>query len=148
MSENLRGQPWVRTLQDLLAALPGVVSDRLELLTLELQRAGRRMLQILALVLATAMLGATGWLALCSGLGLLLVEQGLGWPLALLVVLLLNLVLAWAAVSRMRRLVGTLGLPATRRHLLFGAGAADEADRGLQRQPFTATSPSATEARP
>lgn len=136
MSEDLRSQPWVRTLQDLMAVLPGLVSDRLELLALELHRAGRGMVQIMALVLATAMLGATAWLALCSGLGLTLVALGLSWPLALLAVLLVNLALAWAAVSRVRRLLANLGLPATRRHLVFGA----EAGIPLHRDPITSRS--------
>lgn len=59
MSEDLRSQPWVRTLQDLMAVLPGLVSDRLELLALELHRAGRGLVQIMAPVVATAILGAT-----------------------------------------------------------------------------------------
>jgi len=127
----MRSQPWGRTFQDLAAALPGLVSDRLELLALELHRAGRGMLLMTALLLATAILGTTAWLALCSGLGLMLVAVGLSWPLALLAMLLVNLALAWAAVSRVRRLLANLGLPATRRHLVFGA----EAAVALHRQP-------------
>ena len=137
MSEDLRGQPWFRAFQDVMAVLPGLVSDRLELLALELQRAGRSMVQIMALVVAMAILGTTAWLALCSGLGLTLVAQGLSWPLALLAVLLVNLALAWAAVSRVRRLLANLGLPATRRHLVFGAEVATAAGVALNRQPFT-----------
>jgi len=120
--------------------LPGLVSDRLELLALELHRAGQGMVQIMALVLATAVLGTTAWLALCSGLGLALVALGLSWPLALLAVLLVNLALAWVAVSRVRRLLANLGLPATRRHLVFGAEAADAAGVPLHRQPVTSES--------
>lgn len=140
MSEDLRSQPWARTLQDLVAALPGLVTDRLELLALELQRAGRGLVQIMALVVATAMLGATAWLALCGGLVLTLVALGLWWPLALLAVVLVNLALAWAAVSRARRLLTNLGLPATRRHLVFGAESADAAGVALPPQPFTSRS--------
>ena len=140
MSEGLRSQPWARTLQDLVVELPGLVSDRLELLALELHRAGRSMVQIMTLVLATAMLGTTAWLALCGGLGLTLVALGSSWPLALLAVLLVNLALAWAAVSRVRRLLANLGLPASRRHLVFGADAADAAGVPLHRQPFTSMS--------
>jgi hypothetical protein len=123
-----------------MAVLPGLVSDRLELLALELHRAGRSMVQIMTLVLATAMLGITAWLALCGGLGLTLVALGASWPLALLAVLLVNLALAWAAVSRVRRLLANLGLPATRRHLVFGADAADAAGVPLHRPPFTSMS--------
>jgi len=81
-----------------MAALPGLVSDRLELLALELHRAARGMVQIMALVVATAILGTTAWLVLCSGIGLTLVALGLPWPLALLAVLLFNLALACVGV--------------------------------------------------
>lgn len=140
MSKDFRGQPWVRSLQDVMAVLPGLLSDRLELLALELQLASRSLVQILALVVATAILGTAAWLALCSGLGLLLVTMGLRWPLALLAVLLANLALAWAAMTWARRLLVNLGLPATRRHLVFGAKPPAEAGVPLHCQPFTGRS--------
>jgi hypothetical protein len=127
-----------------MAVLPRLVSDRLELLALELQRAGGSLVQIMALVVVTAILGATAWLALCSGLGLMLVAMGLSWPLALLAVLLVNLALAWAAVTRTRRLLVNLSLPATRRHLVFGAKAPDDAEIPLHFQTF----PGGPEGRP
>ncbi len=123
MSEVPRRASFARTLQDLVAALPHLVSDRLELLALELHRAGRGLVQITVLVLAAALLGITAWLTLCVGLVLAIVAAGGSWPLALLVMLLLNLSLAWAAMSRARLLISALGLPATRRHLSFGAAA-------------------------
>jgi len=144
VSPDPRSQPWVRSLQDLVAVLPGLLSDRLELLALELHRAGRSLVQIMALVLATAILVTTAWFVLCGGLSMALVAQGLSWPLALLAVLPVNLVLAWAAMSRVRGLLANLGLPATRRHLMFGAEAALTAGVQLQRPPFTSSS----EARP
>ena len=144
MGPDPRSQPWVRSLQDLVAVLPGLLSDRLELLALELHRAGRSLVQIMALVLATAILVTTAWFVLCGGLSMALVAQGLSWPLALLAVLPVNLVLAWAAMSRVRGLLANLGLPATRRHLMFGAEAALTAGVQLQRPPFTSSS----EARP
>ena len=124
LSQDLRSQHWLRSLQDLVAALPGLVSDRLELLALELHRAGRGIGQIVVLVLVTAILVACAWLALCAGMALALIAVNLSWPLAMLVVLLFNLVLAWAALARVRHLLANLGLPATRRHLVFGADAA------------------------
>jgi Putative Actinobacterial Holin-X, holin superfamily III len=144
VSPDPRSQPWVRSLQDLVAVLPGLLSDRLELLALELHRAGRSLVQIMALVLATAILVTTAWFVLCGGLSMALVAQGLSWPLALLAVLPVNLLLAWAAMSRVRGLLANLGLPATRRHLMFGAEAALTAGVQLQRPPFTSSS----EARP
>lgn len=135
MNEDLRSQTWVRTVQDLMTVVPGLLSDRLELLALELHRAGRDMAKIFALVVATAMLATAAWLALCCGLVLALVTFGVPWPGALLAVLLFNAALAWAAVARARRLLSTLGLPATRRHLAFGVEAAASAASSSQRQP-------------
>lgn len=123
MRQDPRDQSWLHTFQELMAALPRLVSDRLELLALELHRAGRSLAQITALVLVATLLCTTAWLTLCSGLALVAVALGLSWPLALMVVLLVNLVLAWAAVWRVRRLLLQLGLPATRRHLMFGMPA-------------------------
>lgn len=121
MRDDLHRRPWLRTLQEVIAHLPGLVSDRLELLALELHRAGRSVVQITALMLVATLLCTTAWLTLCSGLALVVVTQGVPWPLALLVVLVVNLVLAWAAVWRARHLLNHLGLPATKRHLSFGA---------------------------
>lgn len=124
MSQDLRSQPWLHSLRELLAALPGLVSDRLELLALELHRAGRGIVQIVVLMLTAAILGASAWLALCVGGAFALVALGLPWPVAMLAVLLLNLLLGWAALARVRFLLSHLGLPVTRRHLVFGAAAA------------------------
>ena len=124
MVQDLRSQPWLQTLQDLLAALPGLVSDRLELLALELHRAGRGIVQIVVLMLTAAILGASAWLAMCVGIALALVALNLSWPAAMLAVLLVNLLLGWAALARVRYLLANLGLPVTRRHLVFGAAAA------------------------
>lgn len=124
MRQDLRSPPWFQSLQDVLAALPGLVSDRLELLALELHRSGRGIVQIVVLMLVVAILGASAWLALCVGIAFAWVALGLPWPGALLAVLLVNLMLAWAALARVRFLLSHLGLPVTRRHLVFGAGAA------------------------
>lgn len=129
MREHPPGQRWVESIQDLVAALPGLVSDRLELFALELQRAGRGIVQILALVLAAAILGVTAWLALCGSVALALVAVGVSWPVAVLAVLLVNLALVWVALARVRRLLARLDLPATRRHLVFGAPATPEGSR-------------------
>jgi uncharacterized membrane protein YqjE len=123
VSDDVRGQPWVQSLQELVAALPGLLTDRFELLALELGRAGRAVVRIAMLVLLAALLSVTAWLALCGGIALALGALGLSWPLAMLTVLLLNLILAWAAVARIGHLTTNLGLPATRRHLVFGADA-------------------------
>ena len=140
MSQDLRSQRWLQILQDLVAALPGLVSDRLELLALELHRAGRSIVQIVVLVLGAAILGVGAWLALCVGIAIALVALDLPWPVVMLVVLLVNLALGWAALARVRHLLANLGLPVTRRHLVFGAAAAASANlhphpRPVSRQP-------------
>ncbi len=105
-------------LQDLLQDLPRLVSDRVELLLLELQRAARALMQVVALGVAVAILGVTAWLLLWTGAIRLLMLAGLSIDGALLVALAVNglgMVLAW---RRLRRLLPELSLPATRRHLL------------------------------
>lgn len=109
-------------LQSVWRDLPGLVGDRIDLLSLELQRAGRALAQIVALLVAAAILGVTAWLALWAGIGVGLVELGLHWLLALLLVLLLNGAVAALALARLRRLLPLLRLPATRRHLVPGQG--------------------------
>ncbi len=108
---------WVETLQSIGRELPGLVSDRVDLLSLELQRAGRALAQIVALLVAAAILGVTAWLALWAGVAVGLVQLGLHWSLSLLLVLALNAAVAGLALTRLRLLLPLLGLPATRRHL-------------------------------
>ncbi|MDE2147172.1 MAG: phage holin family protein [Burkholderiales bacterium] len=108
---------WLAALQDLARELPGLVTDRLDLLGLELRRAGLALAQIAALVVAAAVLGVTAWLALWAGIAGALVRAGLPWAGALLLVLLLNLAASAALLLRVRGLLPQLGLPATRRHL-------------------------------
>jgi hypothetical protein len=105
------------TARAIFSELPGLVSDRLDLLTLELKRAGRALALMVVLLVAAAILGVTAWLALWTGLGVGMVQLGLHWALSLLVVLLLNAGAALLAFLRMRALLPLLRLPATRRHL-------------------------------
>lgn len=107
----------VEPLLALVRELPALVSDRVELLTLELQRAGRALAQIVLLVVALAVLGVTVWLLLWVAVGGLLVSAGLSPPLALLAILLVNGLAILVALARVKRLVPHLQLPATRRHL-------------------------------
>lgn len=109
--------------QQLLRELPGLISDRVELLSLELSRAGAALGKIAALTVAVAILGITAWAALWTGvvMGLLALEWH--WALALGLVILVNAGAAAWAVMAMRRLAGLLKLPATRRHLTLRASA-------------------------
>ena len=113
-------QGWIEALRSIWQELPGLVSDRVDLLALEVQRAGRALAQMVAMVVAAAILGVTAWLALWAGIAVGLVELGLHWSLSLLLVLALNAVTAVLAVMRLRSLLPLLRLPATRRHLAPG----------------------------
>ena len=115
---------WLEALQSIWRELPGLVSDRIDLLSLELRRAGQALVQIVALLVAAAILGVTAWLALWAGIAVGLVELGLHWSLSLLLVLVLNAGVAALAVGRMRRLLPLLQLPVTRRHLSPGQTSA------------------------
>jgi hypothetical protein len=108
--------PW-QQLQQLLRDLPHLLSDRVDLLALELERAGRALARIVVLVVAAAVLVVTAWLAAWAAVFMLLMNAGLPPIAALVLVVLFNALAAWLALTRAQRLVGLLSLPATRRHL-------------------------------
>lgn len=113
---------WLASLQALAHELPGLLSDRVELLSLELHRAGLALAQIVALVVAAAIFAATAWLALWGCAVLALMAAGLHGAVALLIVLLLNAGACALAVARVFSLSPLLKLPATRRHLTLRVG--------------------------
>jgi len=112
-------EPLLQTFSSLWRELPGLLSDRVELLSLELQRAGHALLQIVVLLVVAAILGVTAWLVLWGGIVVLLLAQGLPLVAALLLLLLFNAGAAWLVLRRARALVPRLALPATRRHLML-----------------------------
>jgi uncharacterized membrane protein YqjE len=138
----------LQSLQLLWRDLPGLVSDRVELLSLELQRAGVALVQIVGLVVAAAILGVTAWLVLWGGIVILLWSLGLHLAWALLTALLVNLLVAMWAVRRVRQLLPQLRLPATRRHLMFGPGPDAEPEPAPLpiRVPPTAEAPAESHA--
>jgi len=107
--------------QSILHELPALLGDRVELLSLELQRAGNALVKLTVLAAVAAIFALTAWLALWGTLVGLLIA--LDWPAvgAYAAVLLVNAVAAAWALWRARRLFKLLGLPATRRHLQLGA---------------------------
>ena len=107
--------------QSILRELPALLGDRVELLSLELQRAGNALVKLTILAAGAAILALTAWLALWSTLVGVLIA--LGWPAAgaHAMVVLVNAVAAAWALWRARGLFKLLGLPATRRHLLPGS---------------------------
>src|SRR5471030_2525975 len=101
----------------LLADLPGLLSDRVHLLSLELRRASNALGQMVALGLLAAILFATAWLTLWVGLAAAFLAVGLAWPWIVLLVLFVNLTAAAWAVMRVKALAPLLALPATLRRL-------------------------------
>jgi hypothetical protein len=107
----------LHAVQGLLRDLPGLVSDRVTLLSLELRRAGLAFAQIVALVVAAAILGVTAWLAMWVAIAGAVVALGVHWGLVALGVLLVNLAAMLVVALRARSLAHLLTLPATLRRL-------------------------------
>jgi uncharacterized membrane protein YqjE len=101
----------------LLADLPGLLSDRVHLLALELRRASGALGQMVALGLLAAILIATAWITLWVGLAAAFLAVGLAWPWIVLLVLFVNLAAAVWALMRVKALAPLLALPATLRRL-------------------------------
>ncbi len=101
----------------LFADLPGLLTDRVRLLSLELQRASNALGQMVALGLLAAILFATAWITLWIGLAEAFLAVGLKWPWIVLLVLFVNLSATAWAVLRVKALAPRLALPATLRRL-------------------------------
>ena len=101
----------------LFADLPGLLSDRVHLLSLELRRASNALGQMVALGLLAAILFATAWITLWIGLAEAFLAVGLKWPWIVLLVLFVNLSAAIWAILRVKALAPLLALPATLRRL-------------------------------
>jgi hypothetical protein len=109
--------PLLKLAAALARDLPGVVTDRIRLLSLEVRRAGLALAQMVALGLVAGILCATAWIALWVGVAVALIQAGLAWPWICALVVVVNLgAAAWAA-SRARALAPLLALPATLRRL-------------------------------
>ncbi len=101
----------------LFADLPGLLTDRVHLLSLELRRASNALGQMVALGLLAAILFATAWITLWVGLAAAFLAVGLAWPWIVLLVLVINLSAAIWALLRVKALAPLLALPATLRRL-------------------------------
>jgi uncharacterized membrane protein YqjE len=122
----------------LLHDLPGLLADRIHLLSLELRRASTALAQMVVLGLLAAILCATAWIALWVGITAALIQAGLDWPWACSLVVFLNLAAAGWAGMRARALAPLLALPATLRRLSDSdareRAMARELDRERERQ--------------
>src|ERR1700712_787680 len=88
----------------LFADLPGLLTDRVHLLALELRRASGALGQMVALALLAAVLFATAWLTLWVGMAAAFLAVGLAWPWVVLLVLFINLAAALWALMRAKSL--------------------------------------------
>lgn len=109
--------PLLDLLKSLIQSVPAVVSDRMHLLTLELKRAMRALVGIVALMLCAVVLLLTTWVALWAALAAALIEAGWGIGWVALLVVVLNGGAAGFALLRASRLASLLTLPATLRRL-------------------------------
>ena len=129
-------------LQALLRELPGMVSDRVRLVSLELRRAGMALAQIVALAVATAVLLVTAWLAIWVALSAAAITAGMPWGWVLVLVLVINLGAAWLALRRARSLLGLIGLPGTVRRLTVSPSSSSDHENpprhSTARQPVVA----------
>ncbi len=110
-------EPLLKQVAGLLGELPLLFSDRVNLLALELRRAGLALGQIVGLVIGSAVLLATAWLALWAGLAAALLQHGVAIGWVMLIVIGINLGGAMICVARVKALAPLLRLPATLRHL-------------------------------
>ena len=113
----------------LFADLPGLLSDRVHLLSLELRRASNALGQMVALGLLAAILFATAWITLWIGLAEAFLAVGLKWPWIVLLVLFVNLAAAVWALLRVKALAPLLALPATLRRLTGSDGREHDDER-------------------
>jgi uncharacterized membrane protein YqjE len=104
----------------MLRELPALVGDRVELFSLEMQRAGGALARIVALSAAALVFALTAWLALWATIVSLLLAMDWHWASANAAALLINAAAAAWMLLRARALMHFLSLPATRRHLQLG----------------------------
>ncbi|MBT9463025.1 phage holin family protein [Hydrogenophaga sp.] len=109
------------TLRSLWHDIPRLFSDRVELLSLELHRAGLALLQIVVLGIGLAVVGITAWLILWSLIITGLTLVGLHWMGAFALALAVHVMIGTWLVLRVKTLLPKLRLPATRRHLMFSS---------------------------
>jgi uncharacterized membrane protein YqjE len=104
-------------LSDTLASARRVVSDFLELLSLETRRAGVTLVGMVVCGAVAAILVVTAWLGLMAVLALWAVSLGIPWVTAVTVISLANLLAAAIMTSVCIRISRDLLFPATRRQL-------------------------------
>jgi hypothetical protein len=113
----------LQPLLDLLSELPGLMSDRVQLLALEVRRAAQALARMVALAVAAALMLTTAWLAFWAGLAWAALQAGLPWGAVVVVVVAVNALAAWLALRVAVQLARLVALPATVRQLTVHASA-------------------------
>lgn len=99
---------------DTLAQGRAMVGELLELASLETRLAALSLLEMTAFAIGAALLGFSVWLLLLAAVAGGLIALGLSWPLALLLLAVLNGVGIWFSIRRVRQLSENLRFTATR----------------------------------
>lgn len=107
----------VEELSGALAGARGLLSNILDLFTLEARRAGLTLALMVACGAAGAILVAAAWLGLMAALALWAAEAGISWQAALAAVAFANLAIAGALFWLCARVSRDLLFSATRRQL-------------------------------
>jgi len=94
-----------------------LVYDHLELAALEAHRAAVSLAKVLSAAVIVSILVVTAWLSFVAGAIVWATDRGVGWPVALLVAGVANLVVAAGGAFWIRALLGDWAFPATRRQL-------------------------------
>ena len=115
--EGPRQAPLLEQARALIGDLPGLLTDRVRLFSLELERAAGALGQMAALGLLASILAATAWVALWAGFAAGMIALGLAWPWTALIVFAINVAAAAWCALRVKALAPLLTLPATLRSL-------------------------------
>jgi hypothetical protein len=126
--------PLLKAAEALLRDLPGLLTDRIHLFSLEVRRAMAALAQMVVLGLLAAIFCATAWLALWVGIVEALVTAGMPRVWACVLTVGVNLVAAAWAGLRARALAPLLAMPATLRRLSDSDARERELMRELERQ--------------
>lgn len=118
-------------LMSLLNDLPGLISDRVHLLALELRRARQSFAKMALMVVVAAILAATAWVAFWAFVAVVIVAMGVPWYGVFLLIVVLNCIGAWLAIRRAQALVEDLTLPATVRRLTIAPSAKADSDSSI-----------------
>jgi hypothetical protein len=104
-------------LSDTFASARRVISDFLELLSLETRRAGLTLVWMVACGAVAAILAVTAWLGVMAALALWAVSLGISWEIAVAAISLANLLAAVIIALACMRMSRDLLFSATRRQL-------------------------------